>query len=181
VIVATTDERALARYLKAGVYPRFPTCYLFGPAVAPAASADDLAAEPMAESAETLATLAGIDRDVIDCRRDVDHRWLLRERRGMLFRRDGRVVGYGYAGGASSGPFALLDEAHVPAAIAHAEADAVRAGTQFGVEVPLVNRRALDYLLRQGYQMSGFITLMMSDAPFGHFERYLFTSPQFFL
>ncbi len=57
----------------------------------------------------------------------------------------------------------------------------MRAGTQFGVEVPLINRRALEYLLRQGYQMSGFITLMMSDAPFGNFARYLFTSPQFFL
>ena len=89
--------------------------------------------------------------------------------------------GYGYAGGPSSGPFALLNGGDVPAAIAHAEDAAVRAGTEFGVDVPLVNRRAIEYLVRQGYQMSGFITLLMSDAPFGDFERYVFTSPQFFL
>jgi hypothetical protein len=102
-------------------------------------------------------------------------------RRGILFRRDGEPAGYGYAGGPSSGPFAVLDERDLAAAIGHGEADAIRAGTEFGVEVPLVNRGALEYVVRQGYQMSAFVTVMMSDAPFGNFDRYLCTSPQFFL
>jgi GNAT superfamily N-acetyltransferase len=181
VIVATVDSRAVTRYLRAGVYPRFPTCYLFGPARAPGVSVEHLAAEPVAGSTADLDTLARIDREVLGYRRDLDHQWLLRGRRGTLFRKQGRVVGYAYFNGATSGPIALLDVDDVPAAIAHAEEAAARAGTEFGLDVPLVNRRAIEYLVRQGYEMSGFITLLMSDEPFGDFERYVFTSPQFFL
>jgi GNAT superfamily N-acetyltransferase len=181
VIVATTDERAVARYLKAGVYPRFPVCYFFGPTVTPAGPIESLVAEPMTASAQTLEIIARIDRALLDFQRDVDHQWLMRTRRGMLFRRNGQPAGYGYAGGPSSGPFAVLDGRDLPAAIGHGEADAIRAGTEFGVEVPLVNRSALEYVVRQGYQMSAFMTVMMSDVPFGNFDRYLCTSPQFFL
>lgn len=181
VIVATVDGRAMTRYLQAGVYPRFPTCYFFGPAKAPAVSANPLAVEPLTGSAQDLETLGRIDRDVLDYRRDVDHAWLLGRRRAMLFRKSGRIAGYGYTGGPSSGPIAVLDEGDVQAAIAHVEAEAQRAGTEFGLDVPLVNRRAVEYLVRQGYQMSGFITVLMSDAPFGNFTRYVCTSPQFFL
>jgi len=60
-------------------------------------------------------------------------------------------------------------------------AEAARRGADFGVEVPLVNRAALDFLFGRGFRMDSFFALFMSDVPFGRFDRYLFTSPPFFL
>jgi hypothetical protein len=45
--------------------------------------------------------------------------------------------------------------------------------------VPLINRMAVDYLLNQGYQMSSFTALFMSDSEFGSFSRYIFPAPPF--
>ena len=111
---------------------------------------------------------------------DADHAWLLGERAGYLYRRGGRVVGYGYLG-PSAGPFALLDPRDYLAVLAHAEAEAAHRDADFGVEVPLVNRAALDFLLGRGFRMDSFFALFMADVPFGRFDRYLFTSPPFFL
>jgi hypothetical protein len=51
---------------------------------------------------------------------------------------------------------------------------------RFGVEVPLVNRAASDYLLAQGFKMDTFFANFMSDEPFGQYENYIFSSPPFF-
>jgi hypothetical protein len=75
----------------------------------------------------------------------------------------------------------LLDERDFPAVLAHAESQAAARGESFGVEVPLINRAALRYLLARGYRMDTFVALFMSDLSFGQFEHYLFTSPPFFL
>ena len=134
----------------------------------------------MAATAETLASLRQIDQIVLQHRRDEDHTWLLAEQQGYLYRRAGRVVGYGYVG-QSSGPFAVLDPSDFPAILAHAESEAAAAGRNFGVEIPLINRTAVDYLLGRGYQMDSFIALFLSDEPFGRFDHYIFPSPPFFL
>lgn len=75
----------------------------------------------------------------------------------------------------------LLERAF-PAVLAHAEgcaADADR--NHFGVEVPMINRAAVDYLLSQGYFVEPFVAHVLTDRPFGHFDRYLITAPPFFL
>lgn len=182
VINATIDPRAQARYLKAGVYPRFPIYYF---ARAPEAGAGpallDLTAEPLAADAEALAGLRAIDQAVLGHGRDADHAWLLTDRAGFLYRRGGRPAGYGYVG-ARSGPFALLEARDFPAVLAHAEQTAAAQGqARFGVEVPMVNRAAADHLLARGFEIDGFFTLLMLDAPFGQFENYLLTSPPFIL
>jgi hypothetical protein len=102
------------------------------------------------------------------------------ERDPYLYRRAGRPVGYGYLG-PSAGPFALLDDRDFPAVLAHAEAHAAEAGEEFGVEVPLVNRAAVEHLLDGGFRMDGFFELVLSEAPFGQFDKYVFVSPPFFL
>ena len=66
---------------------------------------------------ETLSTLAEIDKATLGFQRDVDQQWFLANRRGFLYLRDGRPVGYGYVG-ENSGPFALLDAADFPAVLA---------------------------------------------------------------
>jgi GNAT superfamily N-acetyltransferase len=178
-IVATTDMRAQARYLKLGVYPRFPIVY-FSRAPEVVDAPTDLTVEPISVSPENLETLATIDAAVLGHRRDVDHAWLLTDRQGYVYRRNGQPVGYGYVG-QGSGPFALLSDSDYPAVLAHAETQAAAHERNFGVEAPLINRAAVDYLLSRGYQMDQFIALFMCDEPFGRFENYLCTSPPFFL
>jgi GNAT superfamily N-acetyltransferase len=179
VIIATQDIRALARYLKTGVYPRFPLAY-FSRKAEPVEAASDLTFEKMTATAETLASLRQIDQSILQHRRDEDHIWLLTERQGYLYRRAGQVVGYGYLG-QNTGPFAVLDPSDFPAILAHAESEAAAVDQNFGVELPLINRTAVDYLLGRGFQMDSFIALFLSDEPFGQFDHYIFPSPPFFL
>lgn len=179
VIVATSDSRAVALYLKAGVYARFPI-YYFSRSPEAVIVATDLTIDSIVASPQVVETLAALDLAVLGHRRDADHLWLLTQRQGYLYYRDRQPVGYGYVG-ASSGPFALLYQTDFPAVLAHAESQAAAAGHPFGVEVPLVNRAAVDYLLSCGFQMDSFFAFFMSDAPFGRFEQYLFTSPPFLM
>jgi hypothetical protein len=65
--------------------------------------------------------------------------------------------------------------------LARAETEAAKDGREFGLEVPMVNRAAVDYLLAHGFHMDSFMALSMSDVPFGKFENYIVTSPPFFL
>ncbi|MCB9419263.1 MAG: GNAT family N-acetyltransferase [Ardenticatenaceae bacterium] len=179
VIIATQDIRALSRYLKTGVYARFPIVY-FSRKAESVEVASDLTFEKVTASAETLASLRQIDQSILQHRRDEDHAWLLTERQGYLYRRGKQVVGYGYLG-QNTGPFAVLDPSDFPAVLAHAESDAAGAERNFGAEMPLINETAVDYLLGRGYQMDSFIALFLSDEPFGQFDRYIFPSPPFFL
>ncbi len=178
-IVASTDARAQARYLKAGHFPFFPIFY-FSRLAQDEPHASDLAFEPVTSSRVVLEALRGMDQAVLDLHRDEEHEWLLANRVGYLYRRRGRVVGYGYLG-PSAGPFAILDPRDWAAVLAHAEADAARRGETFGVEVPTVNREAVHFLLRRGCRLDSFFSLFMADRPFGRFENYIFTSPPFFL
>ena len=178
-IVATPDSRALVRYLKAAVYPRFPIGYFSRP-VQVRTVTTDLTIRPIEGSAADLTALGRLDKIILGHQRDVDQAWLLAQRQGYLYTRAGEAVGYGYVG-ANSGPFALLDERDFSAVLAHAESEAAVRGLDFGVEVPLINRVAVDYLLSHGYRMEPFITLFMSDVPFGKFENYILPSPPFFV
>jgi GNAT superfamily N-acetyltransferase len=179
-IVATPDTRAQARYLKAGVYPQFPNCYLSRTPEA-VQGTTDLTFEPISETAETLAALDAIDTEILGLRRTIDHVWLIQQRQGYIYRRNGEVVGYGYHG-ESSGPFALLDASDYPAVLAHAEREAAAASrSNFGVELPMINRAAIDYLLGRGFQLDGFFPFTMTDVPFGKFENYILTNPPFIL
>lgn len=179
VIIATVDSRAQARYLKTGVYPRFPI-YYFGCQPEPVSVPTDLVIEPITESPETLRALQQIDQVILGHRRDIDLAWLLNTRSGFIYKRTGRVVGYGLTG-SQRGPFALLDAADFPAVLAHAETLAHAQGLiDFGVEVPLINEVAVQYLLKRGYTMDEFFAMFMSDRPFGKFENYIVTSPPFF-
>jgi ribosomal protein S18 acetylase RimI-like enzyme len=179
-ILSTPDLAALARYLKAGLTIRFPN-YAFARPPQDAPLATNLSFEPLTAGEEMLHALDQIDNEVLGHRRAVDHRWLLTDRPGWLYRRQGQVVGYGYTGG-QSGPFALLDSVDFPAVLAHAEALVARAGHDtFSVVVPMVNEIAIAHLLGRGFRLEPFFSYLMSDAPFGRFTQYIETAPTFFL
>lgn len=177
-IIATTDSRAQTLYLRAGVYPRFPI-YYFGREPEIVTVKSELTFVPMASTPETLKILGTIDRQIIGHRRDDDHLWLMANRQGYLYCREGQPVGYGYLG-VSNGPFALLQEADFPAVLAHAESEAARHRRDFGLEVPMINQAAVDYLVGRSFKMDWFAAIFMSNVPFGQFQNYIMMAPPFF-
>ena len=177
-IVATLDKRALYRYLKAGVYARFPVKYFYRKAEK-VDLPSDLEMEAMQPEIHQ-GSINRIDRQNPDHVREPIHRWLAATRRGFVYKRNGEVVGYGYVGNAS-GPFALLNENDFPAVLAHAESLMAEQEEEFGVETPLINRRAIQYFVERRYCIDSFTTLFMSNEPFGRFENYLCFSPIFFM
>jgi GNAT superfamily N-acetyltransferase len=178
-IIATTDFRAQGLYLKVGVYPRFPI-YYFSREPEPVSVTTNLVFEPVVADDDTLDTMARIDKKVLGHRRDGTHRWLLGDRQGYLYLRDDQPVGYGYTG-LRNGPFALQDNSDFPAVLAHAESTAARQGHPFGLEVPTINRSAVDYLIKRGFNLDTFVAIMMSNEPYGKFEHYILSSPPFFI
>jgi GNAT superfamily N-acetyltransferase len=178
VIAATMDERALARYLRAGVYARFPIKY-FSRKAEKVTVETDLTIESLQVELH-LGDLGRIDRQIIGHTRGDVHRWIASTRDGYVYKRGGDIVGYGYVG-ESTGPFALLDETDYTAVLAHAESRMAEKGGEFGAETPFINKGAIRYFLERKYQIDSFTVLFMSNEPFGKFENYLCFSPIFFL
>ncbi len=177
-IVATLDERALYRYLSAGVYGRFPIKYFYRKAEKVELKSD-LEFEPMQHEIH-LDGINQIDQQIVGHQRSAIHRWIITTRYGFICKRNGEIVGYGYMG-SNSGPFAVLDENDFPAVLAHAESRMAETGAEFGVETPLINKKALQYFLERKYKMDAFTALFMSNEPFGRFENYLCFSPILFM
>lgn len=180
LIIATLDSRAQVRYLKSGVYPRCPLQY-FSRKPEAVAYASDLSFLRVVADAQTVAQLDAIDRAVLGYARGHEHHFLLADREGYLIQRGGESVGYAYLG-SETGPIALLDPADFPAVLAYAEQmAAAQAAQRIGVEVPMINRHAVDYLLGRGFRLEPFMALLMSDEPFGSFDCYIGTSPPWFI
>jgi GNAT superfamily N-acetyltransferase len=178
-IVATLDERALYRYLKAGVYARFPIKYFYRQAEK-VNVASDLQFEPMQQGIH-LEAINRIDKQNLGHVRESVYRWVVTTRPGFVYKRNGEVVGYCYLGDPGTGPFALLDENDYPAVLAHAESLMAERGEEFGVETPLINRKAIQYFTERRYRIDAFTVLFMSNEFFGRFENYLCFSPIFFM
>ena len=180
-IVATTDHRAISRYLKSGVYP-FLTELYFERIPEPVTFESDLTIEPADETPASLEALSGLDLAILGHRREVDHLFLMRDRKLYLYKRNGTVVGYGYIHRDFYGPFALLNEKDFPAVLSHAENEAHKMNAPVvGFEVPANNTSAIDHLTKRNYRLEGFMGSIMSDEPFGKFENYILTSPPYFL
>jgi GNAT superfamily N-acetyltransferase len=177
-IIATLDERALYRYLNAGVYGRFPIKYFYRKAEK-ADFKTDLKIEPMQYDVD-IEQINRIDQQIVGHMRESIHRWVGATRNGFVYKRSGEIVGYGYVGN-SSGPFALLDEDDFPAILAHAESLIAESGEEVGFEAPLINRKAIQYFMERKYRIDSFTALLMSNEPFGRFENYLCFSPVFFM
>jgi GNAT superfamily N-acetyltransferase len=181
-IVATTDPRAIARYLKAGLDGRVP---IIGLEAAPRhVSVDtDLAREPIDRSDPPLEALGAIDRAVLGFRRDEDHVWLAGQRAGWLYRRDQAPVAYGYHPTRPlwGGPYAALSPADLPALLADGETAAAEAGhANVTFDLPLVARAGFDHLLARGFRLDPFLMLYFTDGPSDRLDRYVLTSPPFF-
>ena len=177
-IIATLDERALYRYMKMGVYGRFPFKYFYRKAEKVDVKTD-LKIEPMQHDLH-MEDINRIDRVIVGHAREGVHQWIATNRDGFVYKRSGEIVGYGYVG-SNHGPFAVLDDNDFPAVLAHAETLMADKGEDFGAEAPLINTKAIGYFLERKYQIDSFSAIFMSNVSFGRFENYLCFSPEFFI
>ena len=178
--ISSPDRRAQSLYESAGLLPRFPIHYLWRKPERVRVNSD-LEIVQANGSAEDLKDFGSVDAVVLGHKRGKDHEWLLSDRQGYLFKREQRVVGYGYIG-RRSGPFALLDADDFPGVLGYAENQAEEKGfDHFGLEVPEVNDVTMSYLAGRGYTKDVFVAKLMSDEPIGEFKNYIVTSPPFIL
>ena len=179
-ILSTVDIRAQALYLKSGVQPRF-LAYYFGKKPEQKELGSDLDVVPVNTIRNWIDLIASIDQQVVGHRRDIDHYWLESTREGVLYYQRDTCIGYGYLG-MSNGPFALLDSEKYPFVLAHAEHFAAQVGRDhFGIEVPMVNYAAVDYLTNNGFRLDTFAAVLMTNQEFGKFQNYIFFSPSFYI
>lgn len=179
-VIASPEVRAQAIYMRHGLYPRCPIYYWYR-TPEPITVMTDLTITPITDTPGNQAALDEIDREILGHARAADHGYLLRDRQGLIYTRGDQVVGYGYIGH-RNGPFALRHPDDFPAVLAHAESQAATAGRDhFGLEIPLLNRAALDHVLARGFQIEPFVAMLLSDTPFGRFDQYIITSPPFIL
>lgn len=181
-IVATTDARAIARYLKTGLGARLP---LVGWEGAPRDERldTDLVREPIDPADPPLDALAAIDVRILGFRRDEEHRWLADQRPGWLYRRREDVAGYAYHPTRPlwGGPYTTLEAIDLPVLIADGEAAAAAAGhPTVTFDLALTARPAIDHLLGRGFRVDPFLMLFFSDGPVELLDRYVLTSPPFF-
>ena len=179
-IVATPDLRALSRYYRAGTVARFPIVSLTAP---PVAEDDAIGLEIVGASTDDIPKLVAIERAVLEFDRGADEfAWLLDQREGYLYRRQGRAIGFGFIGSSGSGPIATLDPAYQVPILLHLEARAKALGrSEVSFEVPMINEVAMRHLLGRRFQMDPFLTLLLSSRPFGQFDRFMSFSPPFIL
>jgi GNAT superfamily N-acetyltransferase len=181
-IIATPDNRAIARYLRAGLDGRLPLA-AFEAAPRPVTLETDLVRERIDPAAPPFADLATIDRAILDLRRDEDHGWLAGQRQGWLYRRDGVAVAYAYHPSKPSwgGPVATLHPRDLPVLLADAEsAAAADRHDRVSFDLALVARSGIDHLLSRGFRIDPFLMLFFTDGPIDGLDRYVLTSPPFF-
>jgi GNAT superfamily N-acetyltransferase len=182
-IIATTDVRALSRYYAAGTAVRFPMLTIEGvPAEAPPTA--DLRPCPLdLASAGDLHALREIDLSVIEyAREEPEIRWLLEDREGYLYLRGGETVGMAFVGKGGGGPIAALDPADLPGILLHVEGRACALGLErLELQVPAPNEVATRHLLSRGFRLDPWVNLVMSNRPFGRFDRLITFAPPVFL
>jgi len=179
-ILASIDLRAQALYHKFGVFQVCAVYTFYQELKNLAPPQMPLPAEItfMPISAETLPLLAKLDQAILGHRRDADHLWLMSQRTGFLLMRADQAVGYGYIGETFSGPFVLIDQKDYPVALAHAEGIAFANNFEsVGIDTPMLNCTAIEYLLGRGYQMSPFFCFYMCSEQPAHVGNTIITGP----
>jgi GNAT superfamily N-acetyltransferase len=180
-IIATTDVRAQARYYAAGTVARFPL-FTVGGAPAESVPAPDLTVESI-DGADAIRAQREIEGSVLGHRRsESEIQWLLARRQGHLYRRGDRYVGFSFLGPDGTGPMGALDPSDLPAILLNVEAVARSLGLdRLELQVPGPNAVGVRHLLDRGFRLDRWINFLMSDRPFGSFDRFIPFSPPLFL
>jgi GNAT superfamily N-acetyltransferase len=182
-IIATTDERALGRYYAAGTIPRFPILTL---SRAPRSEEGrrGLTPRPLGiDNASELRALREIELATLESARgEAEIRWLLDDREGFLYTRGDEPIGFAFVGNHGVGPIAALEPADLPDILLHVEDRATNLGLhQIEFQLPAPNEVAARHLLSRGFRIDPWVNLLMSDRPFGRFDRVMGFGPPLFL
>ena len=180
-IVATSDVRAQARYYAAGTVARFPL-FTLGGAPGDPEPIPEVTAQPI-DGERAIQAQREIELTVLGHRRSDDEiRWLLDRRRGNLYRRGDRLIGFSFLGRDGSGPMAVLEPSDLPAVLLHVEGLARSIGLErLELQVPAPNDVAIRHLMGRRYRFDSWINILMSDRTFGQFDRFIPLSPPLFL
>jgi len=176
--LATLDPRAQARYVMAGMAPRWPIYRLDGDAAAVARleARVGVAARTRVRpcdpgAAEKLVTEVfspGRADDLAHCLRDGGA--------SVAIERAGEVGAFAYRRGKQIGPAAGRDEVSFLEAVAAAAAATVSGGGSVTMRVPGACASLLETLVSCGFRIGPF-TMFMASRPFGRPELYLPSGP----
>ena len=183
VIIATTDVRAQANYYRAGTVARFPIAGMTAKPGAAAGAPISDGVEPARATADDIAALSALERSVIEFDRGQEFGWLLDNREGYLYRRGSEIVGSAFLGPKGAiGPVAATRPDDLPSILDHLERRAAELEIEeVALEVPMINEVAMRHLLARHYRMDTFLTFLMTNRPFGQFDRFMGFSPPFVL
>jgi GNAT superfamily N-acetyltransferase len=174
-IIATPDVRGLSRYYAAGTLARFAMMSLTGQP-RPVRSAGDL--DAVSATFEDVAEVAAIEEAVFGYPRHADYPWLFERREAFLYRRAGRAAGFAFFSETGQGPIAALEPADLRPILLHLEARAHACGMEsISFEVPSINEVAMRHLLERGFKIGTPLNLLMSNVPFGKFDRLIAYAP----
>lgn len=182
-IIATMDVRALSRYYAAGTVARFPILTLAG-TPADAQPGDGLKPHRLGVDPEAdLRAQREIERSILGfARGEGEVRWLLEDREGYLYVRDDMAVGFAFVGKDGTGPIAAVDPVELPGILLHVEGRASEMGIEkLDFQLPAPNEVATRHLLDRGFRLDPWVNLLMSDRPFGRFDRIISFGPPVFL
>jgi GNAT superfamily N-acetyltransferase len=181
-IIATTDVRALGRYYTADTVAQFPLLTITGaPAAAGAPDPLEIVQLDVTDN-EHLVAFERVERATLGYSRGTEElRWILEHRDGYLYRRDAEVVGFAFVGKEGAGPIGALDaHEHLKAVLRHVEQRAHALGLErLSLQVPGLNSVTVRHLRERGFHIDPWVNLLMSNRPFGHFDRFLPFSPLF--
>jgi hypothetical protein len=178
---ATLDPRAQARYVMAGMAPRWPIYRLDGDAAAVARLTARVGLDPRecelpcdgGVAEKLIAEVFGDDRAG-----DLAH-WRGDECATLAIGRGGQVDAFAYRQGSRIGPAAGRDETALIRAVAAAAAAGAVEGASVTVRVPGACACLLESLVGSGFRV-GEPTLFMASQLFGRPELYLPSGPILF-
>jgi GNAT superfamily N-acetyltransferase len=176
--LATLDPRAQARYVMAGMAPRWPIYRLDGDAAAVARLGARVALDPRKQerpcdpgAAETLVAEVfshGRAHDLAHCLSDGGA--------SVAIERGGAVTAFAYRRGERIGPAAGRDEMSLLEAVATAAAAGTSGGGSVSLRVPGACASLLEALVSSGFRI-GAPALFMASRLFGRPELYVPSGP----
>ena len=85
-------------------------------------------------------------------------------------------------GNGGVGPIAVLDSGDFPSILLHVEGRAFASDIkQLEFQVPAPNEVATRHLLSRGFRLDPWVNVLMSNRPFGRFDRLVSFGPPLFL
>lgn len=180
LIIATNDVRALARYYAADTVARFSMASLAATPKPMSGGAPDI--EIVRATPADIHIVAEVEKAVVGFARHDDYPWLFENREAYLYRRRGKVSGFGFFSETGTGPIATLSPDDQSEVLLHLEDRAYACGVEeVSFQVPSVNAVAMRHLLARGFKFDAPLNLFMSDRVFGQFDRFIAFSPSIVL